>query len=183
LTKLDELVANTTHSSSTPLFLPQLEGERAPIWDSELRAAFLGVSRRTSGGDMARAVFEGVAFSARHALETLQLSAQVDSSIASCGGGGFRSSSWAQIRADILQMPLKILKSSEPGVLGAATIAATAAGIYTSLEQASSALSKTDQEYHPDPKLCERYDERYSLYKNAININANLGKSLTGIKS
>jgi len=36
LTKLDELVANTAHGSTTPLFLPQLEGERAPIWDSDM---------------------------------------------------------------------------------------------------------------------------------------------------
>jgi len=107
----------------------------------------------------------------------------VNSSVASCGGGGFRSSSWAQIRADILQIPLKILKSSEPGVLGAAAIAATGAGIYANLEKASLALSKTNQEFHPDLKLSERYDERYELYKKAIEINADLGKNLAGIKA
>ena len=63
------------------MFLPQLQGERAPIWDADLRAAFLGVNRATGQGDFARAVYEGVAMAARMGLETLQASAGVKSDV------------------------------------------------------------------------------------------------------
>ena len=35
------------------LFLPHLEGERAPLWDAELRGAFLGLDRRAGAADFA----------------------------------------------------------------------------------------------------------------------------------
>ena len=54
------------------LFLPHLEGERAPLWDAQLRGAFIGLDRRASGPDHALAVMEGVALSARMLLRGLR---------------------------------------------------------------------------------------------------------------
>ena len=47
--KMSALVAENARSSATPLFLPQLEGERAPHWDPDLRGAFLGRCRHRRG--------------------------------------------------------------------------------------------------------------------------------------
>ena len=49
----------------SPLFLPHLEGERAPLWDAASRGAFAGLDSASGPGEMALAVMEGVAFSAR----------------------------------------------------------------------------------------------------------------------
>jgi xylulokinase len=173
------MVAETKRSKSTPLFLPQLEGERAPHWDPDLRGAFLGVSRQTGLPDFARAVYEGVAFAARQALETLKISADVDSDIISCGGGGFRSQAWNQIRADVLNTPLQTLTTGEPGISGAVTLAAIGTGIYSSFEVASSALTKYGSPYNPDPKQVDTYASAFEIYKDAIKENANIGKRLT----
>lgn len=181
LQALSDLVAKTPQGTATPLFLPQLEGERAPLWDANLRAAFLGVSRRTGRGDLARAVYEGVALSARHALETLQSSSGVKSTFAYCGGGGFRSRSWTQIRADVLGIPLRTIAAGEPGVLGAATIAAVGSGQYSDFHQAGLALARSDEEFHPDPAAAARYDKLFVLYKKAIALNAELGKDLVAV--
>lgn len=180
LPQMSALIADATTS---PLFLPQLEGERAPLWDPDLRAAFLGVSRQTSQADMARAVFEGVAMSARHGLETLQASAATHSDYVSCGGGGFRSAPWAQIRADVLGMELRLLEASEPGVLGAATIAAISAGDYADFAQAHSALACHGTIYTPTDVAHAAYTARFAVYKDAIAQIAGLTARLSQIAS
>ena len=177
--KMSALVAENSRGAATPLFLPQLEGERAPHWDPDLRGAFLGVSRQTRLPDFARAVYEGVAFAARQAFETLKISADVDSDIISCGGGGFRSQAWTQIRADVLNKPLQRLTSGEPGISGAVTLAAIGTGIYSNFEEASTALSQYSAPNIPDPKQVEIYASVFEIYKDAIKANANIGKRLT----
>ena len=60
---------------TTPLFLPHLQGERAPIWDIGARGAFIGLDGSMGPADLTRAVFEGVASSVRWLLEALEASA------------------------------------------------------------------------------------------------------------
>jgi xylulokinase len=178
LDAMSDLVGARPRTAATPLFLPQLQGERAPLWDAELRAAFLGVSRQTDQTDFARAVYEGVAMSARMALETLQSSANVVSDSIACGGGGFKSDAWNQIRADVLGVPLRVLAAKEPGILGAATMAAISAGDHADFEQAYDALAVFDRTYVPNPLVHRQYTDLFGLYKEAITTNAELGKRI-----
>ena len=176
---MSAMVSQTKRSSSTPLFLPQLEGERAPYWNSELRGAFLGVSRQTSLPDFARAVYEGVAFAAHQALDTLEKSSNVSSNMLFCGGGGFRSEAWTQIRANVLNKSLQTLISGEPGILGAVTLAALGTGLYSNFETATSALVRHNVPCHPDPKETDVYFHLFEIYKDAICKNAEIGAQLT----
>lgn len=180
---LDQMSVLAAEAVNPPLFLPQLEGERAPLWDADLRAAFLGVSRKTSQADLARAVFEGVAMSARHGLETLQTSANTRSDHITCGGGGFRSALWAQIRADVLGTELRVLAAAEPGVLGAATIAAISVGDYADFAQAHGALARIGQTFTPNEAAHTAYTKRFAIYKDAIADIAGLTARLTAIAS
>ena len=177
--EMSAMVSGTTRNAATPLFLPQLEGERAPLWNSDLRGAFLGVSRQTRLPDFARAVYEGVAFAARHALETLKISADVDSDLICCAGGGFRSATWNQIRADVFNTPLHILNATEPGVSGAVTLAAIGSGVYSSFEEASDALTQYRAPLIPDSRQADLYEHAFDIYKDAIQANALIGKQLT----
>ena len=45
-----------------PIFLPFLEGERTPFWDSDLRGTFLGIEQNHLGEDFVRSVAEGNKF-------------------------------------------------------------------------------------------------------------------------
>ncbi|MEL7215125.1 MAG: FGGY family carbohydrate kinase [Pseudomonadota bacterium] len=183
LDAMAELVAAHPRSAATPLFLPQLQGERAPLWDADLRAAFLGVSRQTTQADLARAVYEGVAFSARMALETLNASAGLKSDSIACGGGGFRSEAWTQTRADILGVELRVLAAKDPGVLGAATLAALSIGHYSSFGDALDALAVFETVCPPNRALRSLYDDLYGAYAEAITLNADLGKRLRHINA
>ncbi|SMY08271.1 xylulokinase [Flavimaricola marinus] len=170
-------------SDAVPLFLPQLQGERAPLWDADLRAAFLGVSRQTGQADFARAVYEGVAMAARMALETLQASSGVKSDTITCGGGGFQSEPWNQIRADVMGVELRRLAAKDPGILGAATMAAIGVGAFAGFEEAYAALAAVDQSYAPDPGRRAFYDDLFALYAEAITTTADLGKRVSALSA
>ena len=71
------LVAATPPSASVPLFLPHLQGERAPLWDIKSRGVFARMDSATGPGELSRAVMEGVAFSARLAFEAVESSADI----------------------------------------------------------------------------------------------------------
>ena len=178
---LSAMVAATPRTAATPLFLPHLAGERAPLWDTRLRASFLGVSRSTTTADMARAVFEGVALSARHALSPLRASAMVGAGAILCAGGGFRSEAWTQVRADVLGCPLRRMIAPEPGVLGAALIASVALGRHPGLAAAGAAMVRPGPEVAPDPGQVARYDGLFGVYRDAISTVDTVTKRLAQI--
>lgn len=178
---LSALVEGTKRSQATPLFLPQLEGERAPLWDTTLRGAFLGLSRSTTPAAMARAVFEGVALSARHAMGPLRASAGVGADTILCGGGGFRSAVWTQIRTDVLGVPLQPIAAREPGVMGVAMLAAVGAGMHATLDAAWSATARLGTLVEPNPGMAACYDDLFGIYTDAITTAHTLTKRLAQI--
>ena len=178
---LSDLVAASPRGAATPLFLPQLAGERAPLWDTSLRAGFLGVSRSTGTADMARAVFEGVALSARHALGPLRASSGVGADTVLCGGGGFRSAVWTQIRADVLGCALQPIAAAEPGVMGAALLAMVAVGHHGTLEAAWGATACLGPLVTPDLAMAARYDDLFGIYTQAITTAHTVTKQLAEI--
>jgi xylulokinase len=183
MNQIAEMVSRKKRSNATPLFLPQLNGERSPHWDPTLRGAFLGVSRQTERVDFARAVYEGVAFAAKQAFEVTKKSSDVSSDVVYCGGGGFRSNEWNQIRSNVLGLPLKIIKSTEPGVMGAVTIAAKGVGIFQNLEKASKQLVQFDEQCNPDPKHTEQLLKIFEIYSDAISQTAAIGRRLNSLET
>lgn len=170
--RVNEVVATTPRKATTPIFLPQLQGERAPLWEASLRGAFLGMDQSTGMADLARAVMEGVAFSARHVMEALEASAGVRPPALTCGGGGFRSPVWTQIKADVMGRPMVPLRVNEPGILGAAALAAKGAGLFPTLAAAHAAIVAKGDPVLPDPQRAAVYDDLFGIYTDAIAANA-----------
>ncbi len=168
-------------SASVPLFLPQLEGERAPLWDPSLRGAFLGLGRRTTREDMARAVLEGVALSARHALGALEASTGARAGALACGGGGFRSDAATRLRADVMGVPLRVLRGGEPGLTGAAMLAGVGTGMFGSLREAGDALAVVERVVEPDMARHAAYDALFGIYVDAVAAAASLGRRLAAL--
>jgi xylulokinase len=157
------------------LFLPHLEGERAPLWDAGLRGAFIGLDRRASGPDHALAVMEGVALSARMLLQAYDAAAGEAPPRLYHAGGGARSDLWAQIKADCLGRPLDRVACLDVGCLGAAIMAAVGAGAYPSLADAVSAMTRIERSFEPDLLMKARYDAMYEAYCRATRTLRPLG--------
>ena len=70
---MNKLVENENFNDVSPIFLPHLQGERAPLWNPNLKGIFYGMNSKTNKGNLARSVYEGVSFSAKLILESLLL--------------------------------------------------------------------------------------------------------------
>jgi xylulokinase len=167
-------------SESTPLFLPHLQGERAPIWDAASRGGFAGLTAATGPGEMVTSVMEGVAFSARLAFEALERSAQSRPDVIRVGGGGFASDHWAQLRADVLGRPLLRVKGRDPGALGAAVIAGAGIGAMADLASAAAALVQTDRIFTPRHDAVAKADRRYVLWRGLYDALRPINHALSG---
>ena len=149
-----------------PIFLPHLEGERAPLWDIKARASFSGISSAMGAPELARAVLEGVGYSARLVLAALEASACFKPQIVNHSGGGASSDIWCQVRADILGRPIHRTKIRDAGVLGSAIMAGVGTGVFPSLSDATKEFVQVDRVFEPYPAEQERHAENFVLYQS-----------------
>ncbi len=163
--QMSELAATHDRSKPYPLFLPHLQGERAPLWDAAARGVFIGMDASTDKAAMALAVYDGVACSARWLLDSLQQSAHCTLSSLNAGGGGFQSDLWNQLRSDVLNVELHRSAVKDPGTLGAAGLGAVAAGLYDSVADAFGNLASSAVSYVPDASRAGLHEDRMALYK------------------
>ncbi len=147
-----------------PLFLPHLDGERAPLWDAEARGSFTGLTSAAGAPELARAVLEGVAHSARLAFASLSQSAGREADIIPHAGGGSASDLWCQIRADVLGKPLRRTAMRDAGVLGAALMAGVGIRLFPSLAAASPEFVQFDADFAPDASTAARHAARAEAY-------------------
>lgn len=118
-----DLIQQASHikvEATTPLFLPHLVGERAPIWDTASRGVFARLTADNGPEQLTLSVMEGVAHSVRWAFEALEQSARFIPQRINISGGGARSDAWCQIRADVLGKPLTRTSIPAAAALGAA---------------------------------------------------------------
>ncbi len=147
------------------VFLPYLNGERAPLWDANARGCFFGITLGHNRSHFTRAVYEGIACAVRHVLELSEEAAgESAGEIVICGGGSRRQFS-VQVKADILQRPLRPAAAGLTGCLGAAMLAAVGVGIFPDLKAASQEMVVLKDAVEPDPSTAGVYDEVYGLYR------------------
>ncbi len=163
--EISELAAKADTSKPLPTFLPHLEGERAPLWDINARGSLSGLSSSMGAADLARAVLEGVSYSARLVMDSLEISACLRPTEINHSGGGAASNIWCQIRADVLGRPIKRMAIRDAGVLGAALMAGTGTGVFPSLSDAAKTFVAVDRIFEPDQAQSERHQTGYDKYK------------------
>jgi len=178
ITDLSALAETAPVTAHSPLFLPHLEGERAPLWDASSRGAFAGLSSATGPAEMATAVMEGVAFSARLALEAIEESGARPITALRHGGGGARSDIWCRTRANALGRRLDRVAAPEAGAMGALVMAGVASGEMPDLAGAAGALVATDRSFDPDLRIAALSEDRFAafrdLYEGLAPVNARL---------
>lgn len=166
---IDELLAlagNLDPNVATPLFMPHLDGERAPIWDPHSRGAFAGASALMDASHFTLAILEGVVYSVRLLLDSLEQSAAIEPLMLRHAGGGAKSDLWCQVRADVLGIPVQRLKNLDAGVAGAAMLAGLGAGVFGSIAEAAKAFVQVDRIFTPRNSVQERHDQRFAQYQS-----------------
>lgn len=147
-----------TSTSTSPgtgglLCLPYLAGERTPAWDSAASGVIAGVTLETTRAQLARAVLDGVALSAKDVLGRIA-AVGCSPSRWRVGGGGTRHAAWLQATADATGEPLEILDTS--GGVAAAVLGFRSIGVDVRLDPSGTV--------GPEPEARQRFDRLSAIY-------------------
>ncbi len=144
---------------------PFLMGSGTPYMDASARMAIAGIDIGTDRYMLYKAILEGLVFDQKLNLEKIQmLSVRTERLV--CTGGGCNSKAWLQLKADILQIPVSTLITSEAGALGCAAVCAAALGEYGSMEEAAQNMSVIQETLEPAHAFNDFYQEKFSLYRH-----------------
>ncbi len=156
----------TLDPAETLVFLPSLAGERCPIWNPHLRGMLAGMTLATTGRQIARAVFAGVAYSLRHILDTLEgLDLRVDDVIASGDGGEATGPAWPRLRSRVYRRPLLLPEAGDPTARGALLLTLVAVGAQPDIPTAAARLTPPTRRVDPGPDPGDELERRYRLYR------------------
>jgi xylulokinase len=167
--------ARVAPGSDGLVFLPYLAGEEHI--GPHLRGAFLGLSLAHRKPHMIRAVLEGVSLAAKSILSSL-LAAGGQPEQVIVAGGQSRSALWNQIKADVWGLPVVTPSIEDPGCLGAAAIAATGLGFYTSLKDASRYMAHSGSHFLPRTEQAAFYQEEFRLFTKLLRHHVELCREL-----
>jgi xylulokinase len=116
--QVDAAVNGTPPGARGISFLPYLEGERTPNHPTGA-GLFAGLRAEHVSADIVRAVMEGVTFGLKYAVAALERSGVRPSRLTLVGGGA-SSDAWAQLCADIFELPVIRSTQVEAAAAGAA---------------------------------------------------------------
>jgi sugar (pentulose or hexulose) kinase len=149
---------------SPVMVLPHWNGSGTPWCDLASRGAIVGLTLATTRHDVFKAILEALCFELRVNLEVMARSGiQVDALVAV--GGGAKSAVWLQLKADVLNRPIRALRCRESASLGAALLAGVGAGVYASCHEAARATVGVEKVWLPRAENAARYEERYQTYR------------------
>ena len=168
----DKSVEGIPDGSNGLLFLPYLNGERTPYWDSHARGVFYGINLFSKKPHFIRAVMEGVAFSFRNCMETIE-NLGIDINEIRAVGGGLKSTVWLNILGKILRKHLYTVERTDTGLIGNMLITLKALDRSVSLEKRVKGIVEYKKHVFFDtaiPDLEEQYSKFIKLYENIKGI-------------
>jgi sugar (pentulose or hexulose) kinase len=143
------------------VYLPYLaeSGERAPFVDGDASAAFLGITRATTRGQLVRAVYEGVALSLVDSLNELPAVERLRI------GGGASSGFFCQILSDVTGLPIERPRCTEFGARGVAAAALVAGGACRDIEDALYTLATDIDTFTPRPEARTVHQAQVQVFR------------------
>jgi xylulokinase len=159
-----EEAAAAPAGSEGALWAPYLMGERTPHLDPNARAALVGLTASHTRAHVIRAILEGVAFSLKDTF-TIFEEMKIPVTSIRLGGGGARSALWRQIQADVYGREVEIVAAEEGAAYGAAILAGTGAGAWSSVEQACDAVVRVAKRIAPNQKDSATMQNAYGSYR------------------
>jgi xylulokinase len=160
--ELDGLAATAPPGAGGVTFVPALTGAMTPVWRAGARGTLHGLSAEHDRSHVARAVLEGLAFACRDVAARLTAMGLPLREAVVLGGGG-RSRVWTQIRADALGLPHHVAARTDTCAIGAAMIAAVAAGAVPDLRAAATHVPRPQVAAVPQGDLDAAYARYHTL--------------------
>lgn len=145
------------------LVLPHFNGSGTPLLDASSSGAIIGLSLQTTKEEIYYALMEGASFEMRYNIDLLSKGGiKIDK--LSANGGGSKSPSILEIKANIYKKNIRTLTSLEGGIFGCFLLG-MANLLNKDIKDLVHKFIKTKRVYKKDNELSSKYQEKYKHYK------------------
>lgn len=143
------------------LFYPYLSGAAFPVWNEQVKGAYLGLTLAHDGYDLALACMEGVAFQLRLVLDEYK-----SVNIVKVMGGATQSKTWMNILSSLIDGDVYVMSQKDTPCIGAALIAAVGEGLdYNYLVDR---MNKNEKLQPPGELVKAHYNNKFLRYKKSL---------------
>lgn len=149
------------------LFFPFFTGIGSPYWNSEAKAAIIGLTRDSNRSHIAYACLEGIALSINDLLMAMRKDTGLSIAALKVDGGAVENNLLMQLQASISETRIIRPKVIETTAFGAALAAAIGAGM-TSIDQLKNFWQK-DREFCAEEYLSAHTKNKKALWEKTIN--------------
>jgi gluconokinase len=153
-------VTTTLPGAEGLIFLPYIQGERAPIWNSDACGVFFGIRSHHTQAHFTRAVLEGISMALYNIAENMEQCGLMINQL-NVSGGFIHSSSWLQILANIFGKKISLINTSDASALGAAYLGMKKNRMINSFKEVEPAEAKV---IFSEKEFSELYSLQYKTY-------------------
>lgn len=155
-----------TEDNEGVYMIPAFVGLGIPYWDSDARAAILGMSRGTRKEHIVRAAIESIAYQIKDAIDVMESATKISTKKLSADGGPTKNLFLMQFQADLLQLEVVSTEITDASAMGSAYLAGIGIGLWNGKNDISR-LKKKVNVFRPamDLKLRDKY---YEGWKSSV---------------
>ncbi len=148
------------------LFLPFFTGIGSPHWNSDAKAAIIGITRDSRDCHLARAALDGIALSINELVEVMKKDTGLDLRVMKVDGGAVSNNLLMHIQATVSGLEIIRPEIIETTAYGAGLAAAIGAGI-AKIEQVKS-LWRKNKSFDPKPNDVVFYDRKKQAWDRSM---------------
>lgn len=160
-----EALANEANREDGLYLVPAFTGLGAPYWDSNARAAIIGMDRTTGKAELTRAALESIAYQITDIVRAMEKDSQKKIEVLRVDGGPTKNRYLMQFQSDIAGSEVAISTIEELSGTGAAFMAGMALGLW------GEEIFDTISWNQVTPQMTEEFREKkFEGYKNAVGL-------------
>lgn len=147
-------------------FVPALTGLGAPYWQTGAKGALFGLTRSTTKENIIRATLEGVAFLNYDVYKAMKEDSKIEIKEISVDGGASKNHNLMQFEADIMDVRIKTISTSEATALGCFYMVGLNTKLFKNIDDIKM-LHKYIKIYYPNQNRNE-FSRKYHKWKKAV---------------
>ena len=164
------MVSEVCPGSDGLIFLPWIFGERAPVWETEARGVYHGISFHHQRQHFMRSGLEGICFNLLNMANIMQdLSGKIEK--INFNGGLAQSGFLCQMLADIFGVEINVIPKVDLSAYGAIVLALKTLGYIDNFDQATD-LNKQPSVFSPNPQHHKIYQENFVKFMALLDFNS-----------
>lgn len=166
---LTKIAEGVRPGSDGLLFHPYLAGERAPLWNPDVRGSFFGLTMAHKKEHMIRSALEGVIYNLYTVFLALVECMEGPVTRIQATGGFARSEVWRQMMSDIFDLEVVVPESYESSCLGACILGLYSLGKIDSFEVVSEMVGSTFK-HTPKEDAVREYRQLLPIFINLSRV-------------